>query len=159
MVGCGRETVRTYIAPADSEFQAAPGLPSGWQKARPGQMQDERYLFQNELGDIIEMTYTELSGRAGGIVANVNRWRGQVGLPEVSAERIQSDIVSVGLEDNGTGRYISLTGVDPNTDAPSRILALVVPKADKTLFYKMTGFPDVVDTQREALLEFAKQPR
>lgn len=159
MTGCGREPVRAYIAPVDSAFEAAPGLPQGWQKARPGQMQDERYLFQNELGDIIELTYTEMAGRAGGVVANVNRWRGQVGLPEVAGDRIEGDLVSVGLEENGTGQFISLTGVDANTDAPSRILALVVPKQGKTLFYKMTGFPDVVDTQRDALLEFAKQPR
>jgi len=159
LVGCGREAIRSYVVPQDPALVAAPGLEEGWFLARPGRMQDERYLFQNELGDTAELTYSELGGTGGGLAANVNRWRDQVGLPPMQPELIEGEVVSVGLEENGRGQFFSITGRDKDTGVPTRVMALIVPKNRKTLFYKLTGPPAVVESQREALVTFASAPR
>jgi len=159
LVGCGREGIRNYVVPQDPALIVAPGLEDGWFLARPGRMQQERYLFQNELGDTAELTYSELGGTGGGLAANVNRWRDQVGLPPMQPEMIEGEVVSVGLAENGRGQFISINGRDKETGVPTRVMALIVPKNGKTLFYKLTGPPDVAESQREALIAFASAPR
>jgi len=157
--GCSTDPIRMYVAPVDQVRAVAPGLTPGWQHARLQPMQRERYLLQNELGDIMELTFSELQGDGGGLVANVNRWRSQIGLHPQSEEMVLADLVSVDLGENGRGQFVGMTGSHEMTGIPSRTIGLIVPQGRRTLFFKMTGPPELVESQREVLIEFAKVPR
>jgi hypothetical protein len=58
-------------------------LPNGWNDSRPGGM---RYATLKPAGaERVDVSVTFLPGTAGGELANVNRWRGQIGLPPLDA--------------------------------------------------------------------------
>lgn len=46
------------------------------------------FKVQNDAGQQADVSVIPLPGRAGGDESNVNRWRGQVGLGDLSAEEL-----------------------------------------------------------------------
>ena len=81
-------------------------------------------------------------------MANIARWAGQIGAPEVAPEQLDKfPNVPIGVHD---ARLIDLTG------KKGRILAAVVPVGDKTWFFKMTGPSELVEKHKAELEEFLK---
>lgn len=67
-------------------------LPDGWTlDPTPRQMRVATYLAPDASGPI-EVALTRFPGRVGGDLANINRWRGQMGLPAVSERDLDSTI-------------------------------------------------------------------
>ncbi|MDF7798479.1 hypothetical protein P4C99_03345 [Pontiellaceae bacterium B1224] len=75
----------TAQAPASPGFTA--DLPDGWTENPGSGMRKASYSIE---GTAIDFYLTSLS--VGDVPSNVNRWRGQVGLPDVSAEEITEDV-------------------------------------------------------------------
>ncbi len=86
--------------------------------------------YVTELG--ARITLTQLGGDGGGLLNNINRWRGQLGLePKQSINelniQIQDGIVFVDL--------VSL-------DGKNRIVVGIISLDNKTLFFKLMGSPE-----------------
>jgi len=118
--------------------------PQGWRRA-PDRPARAFTLFAGQ-GEELECYVTTLAGEAGGALANVNRWRGQLGLASIgSAELASMPTVSmlggeaVLVECDGTAA--SLLGASCNGP-------------DGSVFVKMTGPRDLVRAQRAAFLAF-----
>jgi hypothetical protein len=106
-------------------------------------------------GKEADVSVVSLPATAGGDLANVNRWRGQVKLPPIdedtlakSAQRIQA---------NGHDYLM----VDLVSDAPideqqgkQRILAAILDENGQAWFIKMTGEEATVDAQKSAFVDF-----
>ena len=91
--------------------------------------------FSNGVGDL---SIVSLSGSSGGLIANVNRWRGQVDLNPIS----ESDILrvsTVGESKIGAFRIFKMIN-DSNTQ--NAIIAAVLPTEEKTFFIKLTSSKD-----------------
>src|SRR5581483_972876 len=76
-----------------------------------------------------------------GLVANVNRWRKQVKLPDASKEQVEAllrDVTVAGLP----GKLVSVDG------AEQRIVGAIVPQEQETWFFKLFGPVNVVGQQR-----------
>ncbi len=86
------------------------------------------------------ITLTSLTGEGGGMLSNINRWRGQVGLEQVSSLDDQP------ARDLGLGAVL-VDLVSP--DGTNRIVAGIVPLGEQSLYFKLTG----TDAQVEAELE------
>src|SRR5690606_181737 len=56
-------------------------LPATWTELPPQQFRDANF----RAGDGVECYVTMLGGDGGGLLANVNRWRGQIGLQTTDA--------------------------------------------------------------------------
>jgi hypothetical protein len=104
------------------------------------------------------MTVTGLNGDGGGLPANINRWRAQVGLKSLeekdslnSAQPIKVDGVS--------GHAVDLTGPDIAETVRSRIPLVVVKKGDLTWFFRLAGPAPVVAEQKSAFNGFVKSVR
>ncbi len=98
--------------------------------------------------DGARITLTALGGQGGGLFDNINRWRGQVGLPAVESLKDQP------MKDLGDGAII----VDLiSEDGSSRIVCGVVPAGAQTLFFKLTGSKDQVDAEMERFEAFVNQ--
>ena len=84
-----------------------------------------------------EITVITLSLQAGSLVDNVNRWRGQVGLADESADAIQeqSESITVGKY---TGTWIEIWPDDGTPESPS-IIAAIVKTDQHTWFFKLLG--------------------
>jgi hypothetical protein len=97
-------------------------------------------------------------GDAGGVLANVNRWRAQVGLGPVAAADLPRETAKLDLA--GSEAIVAdMTGKDMRTGGPARLIAVTVPQGAQTWFYKLLGEPDVVAAEKENFLGFIRSAR
>jgi hypothetical protein len=138
-----------------AEEPARPGLrytkPDGWkepERKKSGRLAE--FVVADDRG-MAEVTVTSFPGDVGGVAANVNRWRDQVGLPGVSeaeARRAATPLTVGGLE----GGFVDLTG----PDGRQRLLVVLVPRGERTWFFKMLGPAELVSRQKSAFEAFVK---
>jgi len=98
-----------------------------------------------------------LPGDAGGLVANINRWRGQLELPSLEEEQMRQLIQQIEVQ--GAPVYLVDLQTAENSSKPSRVLGAVLERPDRTWFVKMTGPPALVDSQRQNFFDFVKSFR
>jgi hypothetical protein len=139
--------------------------PEGWQPQPASAMRVASFRVPAVQGRGAEVSVTVLAGPAGGEAGNVNRWRGQIGLPPVDAEAIARSATVV----EGAGTVFRVFDLEsaapaPEDGQPTRMLAAILPRSERTWFVKMTGAAPHVAGQREAFarflrsLQFAEQP-
>ena len=98
-----------------------------------------------------EIAVTVFPGDVGGPLANLNRWRGQLGLEPYKE-----------LPNLGTQTKLMVDGIESRIDNivnPSdarRMIVVTVPKSGHSWFFKMTGDATVVAAQREAFVKFVQ---
>jgi hypothetical protein len=132
-------------APVSHEGQPSWTVPSDWKEVAGGQFLVGKFLINDGAAAV------NVSSSAGGLLANVNRWRGQLGLApvtEVSAVPVQ---ISAGKADR-----VDIDGTDAQTGKPAKLIGVVVTQADHTWFYKLMGDPAVVHSQQAAFLQFVQ---
>ncbi len=86
------------------------------------------------------------------LLANVNRWRGQVGLGAVKAEEVKKLVQPF----DGAGaeaQALDMTGLR------HRILIVMLPRREETWIFKMMGAPDLVGKQKPAFEKFVRSVR
>lgn len=117
--------------------------PDGWERAPDRAMRLATFLTQD---GAVECVVSLLSGSAGGVAANLNRWRAQMGQPPLSEDAVaalpmleilgrKSPMIDV------SGDYAGMMG----EAAPGqRMLGAVCPLEEQMLFIKMVGPADAV---------------
>lgn len=122
-------------------------VPAGWQKVA-GEKPMRVATFTCPEGEI---AVSQFGGNAGGLLANVNRWRGQVGLEPVTAEQLPGVVQQFEIP-GFAGATMRLKGESKHMLGA----AIYEPKADRTWFIKLTTTPAVADAQEAAFVAFAK---
>ena len=123
-------------------------VPAGWTTGGPSSMILASFNASGEGGDA-KITVSSLGGAAGGLLPNINRWRGQVGLGPATSnelESITSDITASGI----AGKLVKIPGTT------QRIDAAIIPHAGKTWFFKAMGSPAAVQRESEAFKSFVQ---
>ena len=116
----------------------------------------KRYSAADDTGKTAAVTISVFPGATGGLLANVNRWRGQLSL---AARRAEDDLAEVTqtLDIMGSkAMLVDFTGTDKNTGQPGRLIAVIVPHGQSTWFYKLMGDGAAVEGQKEAFMKFIK---
>ena len=89
LTGCQEDEIRKYRvpkpAPENVNAQGGAGfrytVPEGWEKtASSGPIRTEASFVIEKDGQSAQVTVTAFPGEAGGLAANINRWRDQLGL-------------------------------------------------------------------------------
>ncbi len=93
-------------------------------------------------------TATPLLGDGGGPMPNINRWRGQLGLPPAT------DLKNAGVTSYGGNSTVVDIINDAKTD---RMISVIVPAGTSTWFFKLRGAPAAVESQRSAFESFVKE--
>jgi hypothetical protein len=129
-------------------------VPADWQEAKAGPMQSAKFIVIGENGKQAEITVSSLGGDGGGLLANANRWRGQLLLKPVSEEEMAKDVQKVAV---GAAQAImmDIKGTSAKSGEPARMVVLSVPDAGKTWFYKLLGEEKLVEKQKDAFVKFA----
>ena len=151
----------TQRAPARPEIEAPrPArsygweLPPGWSvgPARPMRLASFRVAERPE----IDVSLTVLSGDGGGMVANVNRWQGQMGLPALAADRVAAlpKIDVLGRKATLVEATGAFTAMDGTSTPGAALLGVIVELGNESLYVKMTGSVDAVPAERENFLRF-----
>jgi hypothetical protein len=123
-------------------------LPDGWQEKPAAQMRVASFGI-SENGKAADVSVVPLGGMAGGDFANVNRWRGQVGLPPLTDDQIAALAEKITVAGQPADLY-DLTG------GAQRILGVILHRDDTAWFFKVTGDADLVEKQKPAFFSFLK---
>jgi hypothetical protein len=128
-------------------------LPPGWQSMPPSQFLLAEFSVPGANGTKAEVNVAEMGGEGGGLLANVNRWRGQLGLAPVGENDLTKLAQSLEVP-GGTATQVDFTGVNAKTGAPTRLVAVIVSQNGQTWFYKLMGDGQVVTQQKNAFTKF-----
>jgi len=121
--------------------------PVGWQKLAPTSIRLGNFVVPGPGDKKAEVTITSFPGDVGGTLANVNRWRHEVGLGDVAENQITSEKAVV---DSNEGKLLEFAG------PTERTVVAMIPRAGASWFFKMRGDSDVVAGAKPAFLEFLK---
>lgn len=157
--GCSEEDVRSYRAPKDRPPQMpqeAPAArvtwsaPKGWESV-PSDQQFRVATFRVASAGNVEVTITAFPGDAGGTLANVNRWRGQLGLPETTEQELIGALkpARVGATQLATLRLVGPVGKD-------MLGAIIKPGDGQTWFVKATTDAKAIDALAADFEAFAR---
>jgi hypothetical protein len=123
-------------------------VPKGWKVEAAGQMQVARFAV-GAPGSKAEVFVSVFPSDTGGTLANVNRWRRQLGLQETDESQL-SQLVSQ-LDPNDPQSML----VDMS-NGTKRLLGAVVPRNGQYWFYKLLGDSGVVGPEKDNFVAFAK---
>ncbi len=129
--------------------------PSGWAQAERSQMRPVNLTFgPNKEG---ECYLAMLPGGAGGVLANVNRWRKQMGQPEMTEEELaklpKKTLMGIqGVYVTVDGAYTSVGATEAKPD--HRMLGIVASLGEAGLFVKMVGPKALVEANTTAFDQF-----
>jgi len=165
LTGCDEEPVQTYTVPKGSENivgidKAEPEntstssiwrVPPNWRQAtEKRRMREATFLIDHD-GSEIEVAVSKFPGNVGGLLANVNRWRGQVGLPKIEETDLHKDLHAF---DNGgfTGHTMHLAG-----ESQHMLSAIISERdANQTWFVKVTTSPEAAEKFKSDVFAFAR---
>ena len=176
LAGCRRDNqIQTYTAPKEAapppvaaQNQPPPGMPmmgadaapvpvnsvplrwttpAGWQKLAPTSIRLGNFVVPGPGDKKAEVTIISLPGDVGGTLANVNRWRHEVGLGDIAEKDVTSEKAVV---DSNEGKLFEFAGPSERT------VVAMIPRDGASWFFKMRGDSDVVAGAKPAFLEFLK---
>jgi hypothetical protein len=158
--GCNRDDVKVYhVEKDDSSAAPAPPqlkymLPDGWQEKKPSEMRAASFGISED-GKTADVSVIPLGGMAGGDFANVNRWRGQVGLDALADDAISKLAEKVAVGNQPADLY-DLAGTSSETGGAERIIGVILHRDGTAWFFKMTGDPGLVEKQKPPFVAFLK---
>jgi hypothetical protein len=145
-------------AGADVAGKPAWTIPVGWQEGPPVQFLIAKYIIAGADGASAAVNVSSLAGDGGGFLANVNRWRGQLGLPPFTEADLLPYENGINLIFSPYG-IVDFTGIDSKTGKPARLVGAIVPQNGQTWFYKLMGDENVVAAQKDAFEKFIQSAK
>lgn len=177
LLGCEEEPLRTYAAPkpaapaaqtvadpvappAHDHVHVGWELPEGWRQVENAQSMRFATIHAGDAAQPLEISVTHLPGSAGGIIANVNRWRGQLGLPPAESGELTSEMDA--FDSEGAHGVVMLIDGSASSDAALQqlgILAAIITMEDRMWFLKATAPLEQLREHREGFEQFARSMR
>ena len=137
---------------ASADGLPAWSIPAGWKAAGPKPMRLASFDIPDAAGNG-DVSISKLNGDGGGLLANVNRWRGQVGLPALEASALAANSKTVPTAGGEPATWVELAGTDKT------ILGAIVARADVSWFFKLTAPSASAARHREAFEQFVRSVR
>lgn len=138
------------VPPAMTESPAAGGtptwtVPAGWTTAPAGQFLVAKFAIAGDGGAQAAVNISTSPGDGGGLAANVNRWRKQLGLSELTGAELTGSVMT-----GGGATFVEMTGDDV------ALVGAIVTRPGQTWFYKLMGDASVVAGQKDAFMAFVR---
>lgn len=178
VTGCQNDSIHTYSIPKEAPPAMPPAMgmdmtapaadakelrwttPKGWKEQAPSAMRLGSFLIRGENSQTADMSVVPLSGEAGGDLANINRWRGQINLGPMTAADFsaQSETIKPG---GLRMTYIDFVSRDRliNNRYKKRLMAAIYHRGDRTWFFKIIGEDATVLSAKAAFLQFLRSLR
>lgn len=166
--GCDREEpTRTYTEPKSREVAmpmppaqpaASPAaaqrprlfdwkLPAGWSEdPQPRAMRETTAYTSADAASRAEVVVSRLGAQFGDMLGNINRWRGQVGLPPLEKEE-SGEALELPA---GKATLFSLEGPEQSQ------LVVRISRSDSNWFFKLIGPKAAVAKDKQAFLDVLK---
>ena len=147
-------------ASATSSSQNRPDwqVPASWKEVNAGGFLVAKYLVTGSDNARADVNVSMSAGAGGGVAGNVNRWRGQLGLGELSEAELNKALTPV---DTSSGKAVSvdMTGTDARSGQKARLVGVIIPGQDQTWFYKIMGNEQLVAAEKDAFLKFVQSAK
>ena len=129
---------------------------AAWRPKPASAMRKGSYAVPGAAGAEADLSITAFPGDVGGELANVNRWRGQIQLPPLTADELPTATTRV--EQNGL-TFVVVDFASPATGQPTRIVGAIVPGQGATWFFKLMGPDATVAAAKPDFLRFLSTVR
>lgn len=124
-------------------------VPEQWKQIAAGQMQIAKFAVPEKDSARAEVSVSVFPSDSGGTLANVNRWRGQLGLGPIAAADLGKTVTPLDPADSQTML------VDMKNNG-KQLIGAIVPRGGQWFFYKLLGDEAAVTPQKVAFIAFAK---
>jgi hypothetical protein len=130
--------------------------PAHWIARPASSMRKGTFIVKGDDGREAELAISAFPGDTGGLHPNLNRWRGQLGLPPAPDAELDAALQHI---DGGDLHFevIDIAGT-PNGN-PTRMLGAILSRPGETWFFKLTGPDALVAREKPAFLDFLKTVR
>jgi hypothetical protein len=133
-------------------------IPAAWREVDAGQFLMAKFMVSGSDNTQAAVNVSMSAGAGGGLASNVNRWRGQLGLPELSEAEVTKLLTP--LEALGDKAWmVDLSGTDSRSGQKARLVAAIVTQPGQTWFYKLMGNEQVVERERSAFSKFVQSAK
>ncbi len=142
------EVMATVAPPAPSEGGLRWTLPAGWKEAQGGSQMRYATLTPPVQGKL-DVSVIRLPGPAGGELANVNRWRNQIGLAPIG----EADLAPARKVVKTAAGDLAVYDFTSEGAKKTRTVAGLASIQGETWFVKMTGDAEAVASAAPAFLD------
>lgn len=158
-VGVGMDMASAQAAgiqpPAAPDRGVTWKTPAGWTEKPGSGFRYASFVVPGTQGMNGDLSVTQLVGEAGGLLSNVNRWRGQLGLGPLSETALSSESRRI----NPGGRpmtFVNFVSADALIDGKykKRLMAAVSVSDGRTWFFKLVGDDRGVQAAEKDFLKF-----
>ena len=147
-------TLMTTAATTSSEGKPNWQVPAGWQEVSGGQFLVAKFTIAGDSGTAA-VNVSSSTGEGGGLMGNVNRWRGQLGLTPWSETKLNQSVTAIDVS-GGKASLVDISGTDARTGQPTRLVGVIVPQSGQTWFYKLMGNAKFVESQKDTFIHFVQ---
>lgn len=126
-------------------------VPATWESATGSNMRRASFSAPGENGPA-DVAVTSFPGDVGGLTANVNRWRRQIGLNPQSPAEVEASVARRPVADQ-EAIICEMASADQAT------LAAIFEHQGNSWFFKMTGPRSTVEENRQPFLQFIDSVR
>lgn len=123
-------------------------IPDAWELS-PQKKAMRLATFLVKADKALAISVSRFPGDVGGELANVNRWRGQVGLEPVKAEDLQKGLEVIESK-VGKAKLVDIS------NGGKQMLAVMLPYEKSTYFFKLMGSKESVSKQKENMVKLIK---
>lgn len=151
----GSRTPATAATAPAAGAESAAGMPrfkvpAHWRTQAPGAMQAARFVPE-DAADRADISVAMLPGDGGGPLANVNRWRRQLGLGPIGEAELPGALQTRSLG-GLPGYWVEIAALESGR----RMVAAAVQQGNRTWFYKLTGEASVVEREKPVFEQFVE---
>jgi len=172
LAGCGQEEpIRVYETAATPRPMAME-LPPNWRRVPLTRMDPGDVLYKFEAGEGRDKVQVNVSVPGGTPLANINRWRGLVGLPEIRESQLNQELTPLKI-DQYVGDYVEMVGPETSADEKSEdaadvpphvakkkvreaIYVAMVPVKGRTWFFRLRGPVAAAQKEKAAFKSFVE---
>ena len=144
-------------APVASATAGQPNwtVPAGWLEVSGGQFLVAKFTIASADHAQAAVNISASAGNGGGLAANVNRWRKQLGLNELAGDELTQAVQSIATA-AGPASLVEMAGTDARTSQPAALVGIMVLQPSQVWFYKLMGDAKVVAAQKETFIQFVR---
>jgi hypothetical protein len=130
-------------------------VPGNWQPGGGSSMRRASYRIAGEGNSVADVSLIILSGGAGGVLGNINRWREQLGLDPIKTEDLETAVEMMQTK-CGDAAVVDIEGIVPggNPASDGRTVAAIVELPEETWFFKMRGNAKLVASEKQRFLDW-----
>lgn len=133
-------------------------VPEGWNEIPNPQMLLAKFRVTGEGGASVDVNVSVEQGDGGGLLGNLNRWRGQLGLAPAGEAEMGKLVTPLDLP-GARGTLVDMSGTNAMNGQAARIIGAVVSREGQTWFYKLMGHEGLAAREREAFVKFLRSVR